>query len=79
MGMNEYGAAGWLDVVRRMGREKELLERYVSGVNVWKVGDGDQLSYACDIVALDMEDNARCRRTGHIPLSSHTHTGNTSH
>ena len=73
-GMSEYGAEGWLNVVKRMGSEAELMERYVSGVNVWKVGDGDEVSYACDILAMEMESNTLCRRTGHVPLSSHTHS-----
>ena len=68
-GMDEYGAEGWLNVVRRMREDRETLERYMSAVNVWKLGDGDGALYACDIVALDEEENAECRRTGVLPLT----------
>lgn len=66
--MSEYGVEGWLRVVRRMQSEAELLERYISAVNVWKQGDGDELAYLCDIVALEEADNAECRRSGRVPL-----------
>ena len=66
-GMSEYGAEGWLSVAARMLTEREVLLRYVTSVNLWKAGEGDGVLYVCDMLALDEQSNAECRRTGRIP------------
>jgi hypothetical protein len=67
--MDEYSAAGWWDVLRRMRWSKDavLLERYMRAVNVWKAGTGDGLDYLCDAVVLDVAANQRCKQTGVVP------------
>ena len=63
-GMAEYGAEGWTDVARRMLTDEALLERYATSINVWKAGDGDGHIAVCDMMEMDDDSNARCRRTG---------------
>ena len=73
--MDEYGPAGWLDVVRRMRWTSDgvPLERYMRGVNVWKAGVGDGLSYLCDVMAMGLADNRRCKQTGVVPGLEEVH------
>ena len=67
--MDAYGTAGWLDALRRMRWTDDgvLLERYVRGVNVWKAGVGDGVNYLCDVMAMELADNRRCKQTGVVP------------
>ena len=68
-GLQSYGSEGWLAVARRMMEgERGLLHRYIAAVNVWKVGVGDGVGYLCDMLALGLEENTECRRTGKVPL-----------
>ena len=68
-GMEQYGVAGWLDVLRRMRWTADgvLLERYLRGVNVWKAGVGDGVGYLCDVMVMGVEENERCKQTGVVP------------
>jgi hypothetical protein len=67
-GMQSYGSEGWLAVARRMmDGERGLLHRYIAAVNVWKAGLGDGVGYVCDMLALGLEENTECRRTGKVP------------
>ena len=67
--MDEYSAAGWLDVLQRMRWTNDgvLMERYMRGVNVWKAGVGDGVDYLCDAMAMGLADNRRCKQTGVVP------------
>ena len=67
-GMSEYGADAWLSVAARMMTERDSLLRYVTAVDVWKAGQGDGVLYVCDMLLMDEQANAECRRTGRIPL-----------